>query len=267
MTIKCTTLKNGIRVLTDERKGAKMVSACMHVNLGSKDEPQRQAGISHFIEHMMFRGTKDMNGAALRRAFANLGIHHGGGTGSDYVDYYMDLLASDLDGGMNLFAKMLTEAAFDPKEFETEKGVVINEIKRAPDDNERKFTHFLFECVYPDTPVARDGLGTEKIIQNLKPDELRKYWKKNYTTNKIVFAARGGVSHIKFVKLCEKLFNCFTVQFRFLYKMLKPCGTRSRQSAPKTAIRFPFRNQKNPLPGHRVTAEERLRDCVCSCVM
>lgn len=211
MPIRCTTLKNGIRVLTDERKGAKLVSVCMHVDSGSKDELAHQAGISHFIEHMMFRGTKDMNGVALRKAFANLGIHHNGGTGSDYVDYYMDLLVSDLDEGMSLFAKMLTEPAFDSKEFETEKGVVINEIKQAPDNNERKFTHFLFESVYPKTPISRDGLGTEQIIRKLTPDDLRKYWKKNYTTNKIAFAARGGISHQKFVKTCEKLFNTFDV--------------------------------------------------------
>lgn len=211
MAIKQTILKNGIHVLTDEHKGAKMVSVCMHVHSGSKDEPKHQVGISHFVEHMMFRGTKDMNGTAMRKAFADLGIHHNGGTGADFVDYYMSLLATDLDTGMSLFAKMLTEPAFDPKEFEIEKGVVANEIKRAPDDNERKFTHFLFESVYPNTPISRDGLGTEKIIKNFKPNDLRNYWKKIYTTNKITFAARGGVSHLKFVKLCEKLFNSFPV--------------------------------------------------------
>ena len=86
MTIKLTTLKNGIRVLTDERKGAKMVSVDMYVQTGSKDEPLNQKGIAHFIEHMMFRGTKEMNSEKLRKAFADLGIYHNGGTGGVFTD-------------------------------------------------------------------------------------------------------------------------------------------------------------------------------------
>lgn len=246
MPIKLTTLKNGIRVLTDESKDAKMVSVCMHVSCGDKDEPKDKKGISHFIEHMMFRGTKEMNGEKLRQSFADLGIQHNGGTSPYYVDYYMDLLKEDLEKGMALFAKMLTQPAFNQKEFETEKGVVINEIKQAPDNPERKFIRFLYASVYPNTPLALDGLGTEQIIQKLKAEDLEKYWRKNYTTNKIILCARGGVSHQKFVKLCEKLFQTFVIstkkvkQENYIAKSGLKRKVENKQSQVWQAISFPY---------------------------
>ena len=100
MTIKQTTLKNGIRVLTDERKGAKMVSVDMYVQTGAKDEPKHQKGISHFIEHMMFRGTKEMNAEKLRKAFADLGIYNNGYTGPVRTDYVINVLKEDLHFNM-----------------------------------------------------------------------------------------------------------------------------------------------------------------------
>ena len=209
MAIKCTTLKNGIRVLTDERESAQMISVEMYVQTGSKDEPKSQKGIAHFIEHMMFRGTKDMDSEKLRKSFADLGVYHNGGTSNTYTDYYISVLKIDFDKGAKLLAKMLTEPAFEEKGFQIEKGVVINEIKQAPDNMNRKYWRFTQQSIYPNTPLALDGLGTEKIIQGLKANELRQYWRNHYTTDRIILVARGGITHPKFVNFCDQNFNKF----------------------------------------------------------
>lgn len=249
MPIKLTTLKNGIRVLTDERKDAKMVSVDMYVQTGSKDEPIHQKGIAHFIEHMMFRGTKEMDAEKLRKAFADLGIYTNGFTGPVRTDYTMNLLKEDLPQGMKLFSDMLCYPAFEEKGFEIEKGVVINEIRQAPDNTERSFYMFFNQSVYPNSPLALDTLGTEKIIQGLKAQDLRKYWRDHYTTDKISLIAKGGISHQQFVKICRALFTSFKQAKNTIkpYQYTADAGLKKKvvekQSQIFQAVAFPYRGK------------------------
>ena len=207
MPIKSTTLKNGIRVLTDERKDARAVGFCVACHYGAAHEKASEKGITHLMEHMLFLGTKTKNNQEIEAELAKLGAVKDGLTGS-YCNYYpVRVLKEDVEDALDIWAEMLQESIFPPDKFKTEKQVVLREIDMVLDRPERRFGELWLKTAYPKVNMYYSASGSKEIVKSLNLKQVRHHWKEIFANNLIVIAAQGGISHQKFVKLCEQRFT------------------------------------------------------------
>ena len=210
MTIKCTTLKNGIRVLTDERKGARAVGMCLCFNCGGAHEKTSEKGITHLMEHMIFEGTNKKSTDVLTQKLADLGAAYDGLTSSWANRYPIRVLKSDVEPALKLWTEMLQESTFPEERFEKEKQVVLREIDMVWDKPDTVFGELWLKTAYPKTKIAYTCIGTKESVSKLTAKQVRKYWKEHFANNILVCAAQGAITHKKFVGLCEKLLTKFT---------------------------------------------------------
>ncbi|MBQ4472640.1 MAG: insulinase family protein [Alphaproteobacteria bacterium] len=207
MTIKCTTLKNGIRVITDERKDARAVSICVSCHYGASHETAAEKGITHVMEHMLFMGTRKKIASEIESTLADMGAIKDGLTGSYYNYYPIRVLKESAEAALDIWSEILQESIFDPGKFDTEKQVVLREIDMVLDNPNRKFGELWLKTAYPKANISYSSAGTKENVKAFTVERVKNHWKKIFANNLMVIAAQGGISHQRFVKLCEKKFT------------------------------------------------------------
>ena len=205
--IRITTLPNKIRVITETQPSADSISLGVWVGVGSRYETKAQSGISHFLEHMAFKGTTTRSALQIAKEIEEVGGIINAYTGQDMTAYYTRILKKQLPIGLDIISDIVQHSIMDEKELNTEKGVIIQELNMYKDQPKHVAWVNFDETAYPNQPLGRDIGGNPKVIQNMTPKIMLDYMHTHYTTDKIIISAVGDLDHDSFVKKCEKLFT------------------------------------------------------------
>jgi predicted Zn-dependent peptidase len=204
--IRVTTLPSGLTIVTERMDRVETVSLGAYVASGTRNEDAAQNGVSHFLEHMAFKGTERRNAAEIAEEVENVGGHINAYTAREQTAYYVKLLKEDLALGADIIGDILTHSVFAPDEVERERGVILQEIGQANDTpDDIIFDHFQ-EAAYPSQPMGRPVLGTEEIIKNLKRQDIAGYMHSHYAAKNVVVAATGNLEHDTVVDLVKQHF-------------------------------------------------------------
>jgi len=199
--IHLTRLPSGLTVVTERMERVETVSLGAYVATGTRHELAEENGVSHFLEHMAFKGTETRSAAAIAEEIENVGGHINAYTAREQTAYYVKLLKEDLALGADIIGDILTHSSFEPEELERERGVILQEIGQANDTpDDIIFDHFQ-ETAYPDQPMGRPVLGTEERIRSMPRDVLTGYMRRHYTADNTVIAAAGNLHHEEVVEL------------------------------------------------------------------
>jgi predicted Zn-dependent peptidase len=206
--VRKSVLPNGVRVLTEPMP--QMVSATIGiwVENGSRYEHERrQNGVSHFIEHLLFKGTKKRTAAQIAEQFDAVGGVLNAFTGKEYTCYYAKVLGADLKMATDLLADLFLESVFDPAEIDRERQVVLQEISQA-EDTPDDFIHDLFNLRYWEGhPLALPIFGSVETVNAIDRELLTSFMADRYRAGRVFIAAAGAVDHNDLVADCERFFG------------------------------------------------------------
>ncbi|MEI7498609.1 MAG: pitrilysin family protein [Candidatus Falkowbacteria bacterium] len=195
MSVSSTKINSGLQFLTVPQPGAKTVTALVLVGTGSKYESASQSGVSHFLEHLFFKGTKKYpSPMALSVALDAVGGEYNAFTSKEYTGYYMKVPAEKADLALTLVSEMLLASKFELNEVEKEKGVIVEEINMY-EDNPMMYVEDVFEsCLYGDTPAGRDTAGSKDTVNALTRQQIVDYFNAQYLPGNTVVCLTGKVS-------------------------------------------------------------------------
>ncbi len=205
--IKISELDNGVRIVTENIDGFETASIGIWVKTGSRNEPKEINGISHFIEHMFFQGTKNRSVKQIASEIEDKGGYLNAYTSREITAYYAKVLKEEVASAFDVVSDIVLNSTFPINELNKERGVVIQEIKQNNDDPEDVAYDMFQSAMYKNQPLGRTILGTEEIISKLQPSDLFSYVKKFYTPSNMVISAAGAVNHEQIVELASKVFT------------------------------------------------------------
>lgn len=200
-------LKSGLKVLTEEMADSESTSIGFWVNTGSRYETEELGGISHFIEHMLFKGTDKRNAHEISREIESVGGVLNAFTSREYTCFYAKVLNKDVGRAVKILADMFLNSRFSTREMRKEKMVVGQEIKMVQDTPDDLIHDVFAEKFFNGHPLGRSILGTEQTLGSMTRATLLKYVNRHYRTRGVFVAAAGGISHGKVVKLLSRTFG------------------------------------------------------------
>ncbi len=200
-------LQNGVRVITEYIPHVRSVSVGFWVEAGSIHETTENNGITHFIEHMLFKGTNNRNAKEIAEAIDNIGGQLNAFTGKECTCYYSKVLDTNLSIAIDVLSDMIFNSTFTPSEIQKEKGVIVEEINMYEDSPEDLVHDLLSKTIF-DNSLGLPILGTQDTINSFDRDKLMEYMNNNYTTENIVIAVAGNFNTEEVINLLnEKLSN------------------------------------------------------------
>jgi predicted Zn-dependent peptidase len=202
-----TVLDNGIRVVSETINHVRSVSIGVWADVGSRDETLSQNGISHFIEHMVFKGTKRRSVRDIAQSLESLGGYLNAFTTKEQTCFYARVLDSNVPEALDVLSDIVMHATFREQELEKEKLVVIEELKNAEDDPEDIIHDYFEKALFPDHALGFPIIGTEKNLRGFRREDLFSHLRAHYQPSRIVVAAAGNVQHDHLVKLAAKYFR------------------------------------------------------------
>jgi predicted Zn-dependent peptidase len=201
------TLANGIRVVSETLPKTRSLSIGVWVKVGSRHEPKEVGGVSHFIEHMFFKGTHKRSARDIATEIDSLGGEMNAFTSQESTTYYIKVLDEHLPVAVDILSDILLGSKFDPAEMEKERKVILEEIKGV-EDTPDDFIHELFTAtVWPDNSLGRPILGTKETIKSLKHNDIVKYIEDYYSPREIVISVAGNFEHARLIGLLENAFG------------------------------------------------------------
>lgn len=206
MTIRITELDNGLRVATDTLHTVETVTLGAWVETGSRDEPAELNGISHFLEHMVFKGTERRSARSIAEEIEAVGGHINAYTSRENTAFYAKVLKEDVALAVDLVSDIMMHATMDPVELEREKSVICQEIHQAHDTPDDVVFDLFQEVAFPAQPLGRPVLGTESVVRGFTRDDIQTYLKTGYTAPDTVFCAAGNVDHDALVDMIGDAF-------------------------------------------------------------
>jgi predicted Zn-dependent peptidase len=201
-----TRLPTGLTVVTERMERVETVSLGAYVAAGTRHELEEENGISHFLEHMAFKGTARRSAAAISEEIENVGGQINAYTAREQTAFYVKVLKEDAPLGMDIIGDILCHSSFEPAELERERGVILQEIGQANDTPDDIIFDFFQETAYPGQPMGRPVLGTEERIRALPRQALIDYMRHHYTTTNTVVAAAGNLRHEAMLELVSRHF-------------------------------------------------------------
>jgi predicted Zn-dependent peptidase len=193
--IQLTRLPSGLTVVTERMDRVETVSFGAYVATGSRNELAEENGVSHFLEHMAFKGTERRSAAAIAEEIEAVGGHINAYTAREQTAYYVKVLKEDTALAADIIGDILTHSTFEPEELERERGVILQEIGQANDTpDDIIFDHFQ-EAAFPAQPLGRPVLGLEAGIRAMPRTALTGYMKRHYAHSNVVIAAAGKLEH------------------------------------------------------------------------
>ncbi len=201
-----TLLPSGVRVVTEELAGRPTVSLGVWVGSGSSVERAGLEGGAHFIEHLLFKGTKKRTAAALAKEIDAIGGHLDAFTSREYTAFYLNLLVDHLERGMEILSDILLHSTFPANEVERERRVILEEIRCAEDNPEDCAYELLVQGLWGGSTLGRPILGSPGSVGKVPRARLLKFFADNYRSGNLVFAAAGGVTHEHLERLWRRYF-------------------------------------------------------------
>ena len=207
MTIELSTLTTGLRVVTETIPGALAVSAGAWVGVGSRDEPAELSGVSHFLEHLLFKGTETRSARAIAEAIDLVGGEMNAFTTKEATAYYVRLPAPQFTVGLDILGDVLTRPALRDADVESERTVILEELaadEDAPDDRVHVLT---LESLFPDHPLGRETAGSRDTVAAVTPDDVRAFFRRWYRPAVTTVAVAGPHGHDEVVAAVERAFE------------------------------------------------------------
>lgn len=202
-----TVLPNGVTLIVQEHRASDVVAVQLWVRAGARDESPDEGGLSHYLEHMLFKGTPTRPPGAIDELVEGLGGTSNAFTSYDYTHFDVVLPAANVRAGIELLADIGVNAAFPPKELESEKKVVFEEMNLVEDDPEKYLGRRLNELAYAPHPYGQQILGPRELIRGLTRERLERYYKKHYVAPDFVLVVVGAVSSREVLRLAEATFG------------------------------------------------------------
>ncbi|PIW28280.1 MAG: peptidase M16 [Rhodospirillales bacterium CG15_BIG_FIL_POST_REV_8_21_14_020_66_15] len=207
MSVQITELENGLRVVTERMDRVETVSVGAWIGVGARHEPEAVNGVSHLLEHMVFKGTTRRSALAIAEEIEAVGGHMNAYTAREHTAYYAKMLKDDLGLAMDVISDLVQHATLDPEELERERHVVIQEIHQlhdTPDD--MVFENFQAQA-FPGQALGRSVLGSEDLIGAMSRDEIVTYMQAHYAAPAGVVSAAGALDHGTVVDMVRKSFK------------------------------------------------------------
>lgn len=206
-----TVLANGIRVVTEQIPYVRSVSLGIWADVGSRDEDETTNGISHFVEHMVFKGTKKRSVREIARSLESLGGYLNAFTTKEQTCFYARVLDRHVGEAMDVLADLVQNATFKKEELEREKLVVLEELKNAEDDPEDIIHDYFEKALFPRHSLGFPIIGTRENLMRFKREDLFAHVGRHYVPARIVVAAAGNIDHDVLVRQAERHFRNLTV--------------------------------------------------------
>lgn len=203
---KTHRLSNGLTIIGEEIPYLKSITLGVWVNAGSRIENENISGISHFIEHMLFKGTKNRTSKELARTIDNLGGQINAFTSKECTCYYVKLLDEHINIGVDILSDMFLNPLFDEKDIEKERQVIIEELKMYEDSPDDLAYDLLMEGIYKTDSLGMNIIGTEESLYNINRDTIKNYFNKYYVASNSVISISGNFKFDEMVKLIESKF-------------------------------------------------------------
>jgi len=188
-------LNNGVRILTEQVPGVRSISMGIWVGAGSRHESEERAGISHFIEHMMFKGTERRSATEIAEALDSVGGQLNAFTTKEYTCYYTKTLDEHFDLALDVLTDMFFNSTFAPQAIEKERNVIEEEIKMYEDTPDELIHDLFVHTAWPEHPLGRPILGTVESLSRFQQSDFLAYLKEKYVANQIVVAVAGNLQH------------------------------------------------------------------------
>lgn len=214
MSVQLHRLSNGVRVVTEHMPGLKSATLGIWVTAGGRHEQADQNGIAHFLEHMAFKGTARRNALEIAEAIEDVGGYINAYTSREMTAYYARVLAEDCDLAFDVISDIVLNPAFDPKEIEIERGVILQEIGQSLDTPDDIIFDWLQETAYPEQAFGRTILGPAERVKAFGRGDFERFVAQQYGPENLIVAAAGGVDHDRIVKLAEEAFGHLTRRAR-----------------------------------------------------
>jgi predicted Zn-dependent peptidase len=206
MAFARTTLDSGATVVTEHMSAVRSVTVGFWFDIGARDEPDELAGTAHFLEHLLFKGTEIRASKDIADAFDAVGGDVNAFTGKEYTCYYARVLDDDLPMALDVLTDMITNSVIDPKEFEPERNVILEEIAMHEDAPDEVVHDLYYRAMWDGHPLGRPVLGYNTTIGAVTRDQIADYWQERYTPKNLVVAAAGNIDHDELVSRVEALF-------------------------------------------------------------
>ncbi len=216
-----TVLSNGITIITEHLDSVRSIALGLWFHVGSRDEEPQEAGLSHFLEHMMFKGTKKRSAQDISEEFEAMGAEFNAFTSKEVTCYHARFAQDKLEGALDILSDMVVNSQFKNEDIVLEREVVLEEIARSNDTPDDVVFELFSDAIFPKHPLGKPVLGDSEIIASVEHEQVDAYHKKYYHSANMVVAAAGAVDHEKLVELCENYFEAMPNGIRQERKLLK----------------------------------------------
>jgi predicted Zn-dependent peptidase len=202
-----TTLDSGVTVVTERMAEVRSVSCGFWFDVGARDEPDDIAGTSHFLEHLLFKGTPSRSAKDIADAFDAVGGDVNAFTGKEYTCYYSRVLDQDLPMALDVLPDMVRNSVIDPTELESERRVILEEIAMHEDAPDELVHDLFYKAMWAEHPLGRPVLGYNSTVGAVSRDQVAEYWQDRYSPSNCVVAAAGNIDHAWLVDRVDRIFG------------------------------------------------------------
>jgi predicted Zn-dependent peptidase len=204
--ITSEVLDCGIRLVTEPMADVRSVTVGVWVGTGSRDEDDARSGASHFLEHLLFKGTESWSAAAIAEQVDEVGGDMNAFTTKEYTAFYIRLLSEDLPLGLDVLGAIMTDPALRPDDVEAERQVILDEILMHADEPSDFAAEQCTGAMFPDHPLGREVLGIPASVTSLDAPEIRRFFDAHYRTGNLVLSAAGDLDHEHFAAEVQRRF-------------------------------------------------------------
>ncbi len=202
-----TNLPNGLRIISEPMPSLRSVAIGCWIDTGTRDENPNEAGVSHFLEHLLFKGSERLSARDVNETFDAMGAEYNAFTSKEATCFWARLLDQNLPAGLDILAEIIQRPAFRINEINAERHVVVEEINMYEDDpNDVAFENFT-RAVFADHALESPVLGTRESILGMSRDDINGYWKRRYGAGSLVVAAAGSIDHDELAGMINEKFG------------------------------------------------------------
>ncbi len=193
--IRSETLSSGLSLVTEEMADARSVCIGFWVGTGARDEDWSEAGASHFLEHLLFKGTADRSAAAIAEAVDEVGGDFNAFTTKEYTSFYIRLLAEHVDLGLDILCDIMWQPALRASDLDAERQVILDEILMHADEPADQASEQSAALLFPRHPLGREVLGTEVSVGDMSAERIREFFAAHYRPGNMAVAVAGDIEH------------------------------------------------------------------------
>ena len=202
-----TVLENGLTVLSEHVGTVRSISIGVWIKHGSRSEKKSEKGLAHFIEHLVFKGTKKRNGFEIANSLERLGGSLNAYTSKEATVFYAHVLDEHLEEAVDVLSDIVSNPLFDPEEIEKERDVVIEEINSTYDIPDEICHDAFLESLFPENPLGWSILGDKKDIRSFSREQIIEFWKNRFNPENVMIVASGNLMHEELLQLSQRFFN------------------------------------------------------------